>query len=53
MNGNRNLFWKEVSNAEGGKKESCIRIKNRNGKFAEERMKCERSGRGILKFCIM
>ena len=32
VNGNRILFWKEVSNARGGKVESCSRIKNGNGR---------------------
>ena len=30
MNRNRKLFWKEVSNAKGGKKESCSRVKDGN-----------------------
>ena len=29
-NGNRKLFWKEVSNVKGGKVESCSRIKDGN-----------------------
>ena len=28
VNGNRKLFWKEVSNAKGGKVESCSRVKD-------------------------
>ena len=28
MNGNRKLFWKEVSKAKGGKVESCSRVKD-------------------------
>ena len=28
VNGNRKLFWKEVSNAKGGKLESCSRVKD-------------------------
>ena len=35
MNGNRKLFWKEVSNAKGGKVENCSRIKNGNGRLAQ------------------
>ena len=35
MNGNRKLFWKEVSNAKGGKMESCSRIKDRNRRLAQ------------------
>ena len=34
-NGNRKLFWKEVSNAKGGKVESCSRIKDGNGMLAQ------------------
>ena len=34
MNGNRKLLWKEVSNAKGGKVESCSRIKDGNGRLA-------------------
>ena len=35
MNVNRKLFWKEVSNAKGGKVESCSRIKDGNGRLAQ------------------
>ena len=34
VNGNRKLFWKKVSNAKGGKVESCSRIKDGNGGLA-------------------
>ena len=34
-NGNRILFWKEGSNAKGGKVESCSRIKDGNGRLAQ------------------
>ena len=34
VNGNRKLFWEEVSNAKGGKVKSCSRIKDVNGSFA-------------------
>ena len=33
VNGNRKLFWKEVSNAKGGKVECCSRIKDGNGRL--------------------
>ena len=33
MNGNKKLFWKEVSNAKGGKVESCSKIKVENGRL--------------------
>ena len=35
MNGNRKLFWKEVSNAKGRKMASCSRIKDGNGRLAQ------------------
>ena len=35
VNGNRKLFWKEVSNTKGRKVESCSRVKNGNGKLAQ------------------
>ena len=35
VNGNRKLFWKEVSNAKGGKAESCSRVKGGNGRLAQ------------------
>ena len=33
VNGNRILFWKEVSNAKGRKVESCSRVKDGNGRI--------------------
>ena len=36
LNGNRKLFWKEVSNVKGGKVESCSRIKDGYGRLAQE-----------------
>ena len=35
VNGNKKLFWKEVSNAKRGKVESCSRIKDENGRLAQ------------------
>ena len=35
VNGNRKLFWKEVSNMKGGKVESCSGIKYGNGRLAQ------------------
>ena len=35
VNGNKKLFWKEISNAKGGKVESCSRIKDGNGRLAQ------------------
>ena len=35
VNGNRKLFSKEVSNAKGGKVESCSRVKDGNGRLAQ------------------
>ena len=40
VNGNMKLLWKEMSDAKGGKVESCRRIKDGNG-------------RSILKICII
>ena len=34
VDGNRKLFWKEVSKVNGGKVESCSRIKDGNGRLA-------------------
>ena len=53
VNGNRKLFWKEVSNVKRGKVESCSRIKDGNGGWHRERMKCKGYGRSILKICII
>ena len=36
VNGNMELIWKEVSKAKGGKVESCSRIKDGNGRLAQE-----------------
>ena len=33
VNGNRKLFWKEVSKANGGKKENSNTIKDGNGRL--------------------
>ena len=35
--GNRKYFWKEVSNAKGGKAKSCSRTKDGNGRLAQGR----------------
>ena len=35
VNGNRKLFWKEVSNAKGGKVENCRRLKDGNGTLTQ------------------
>ena len=35
VNGNGKLFWKEESNAKGGKVESCSRINDGNGRLAQ------------------
>ena len=35
VNGNSKLFWKDVSNAKGGKMESCSRLKEGNGRLAQ------------------
>ena len=36
VNGYKKLFWKEVSNAKGGKVEICRRIKDGNGRLEQE-----------------
>ena len=36
VNGNRKLFWKEVSKANGGKVENSNRIKDGNGRLVRE-----------------
>ena len=46
---NRKLFWKEMSNANGGRMESCSRIKDGNGRLAQG----EGNGRIILKMHII
>ena len=35
VNVNRKLFWKEVSNAKGGKVEICMKLKERNRRLAQ------------------
>ena len=35
LNENRKLFWKEVSNAKGGKVASCSRINDINGRLVQ------------------
>ena len=35
VNGNRKLFWREMSNVKGGKVESWSRMKDRNGRLAQ------------------
>ena len=45
-NGNRKLFWKELSKANGVKGEHCSRMKDENGRHWE-RLKCEGFGRII------
>ena len=37
VNGNRKLFWKEMSNAKGAKVESYSRIKDGNGRLAQRK----------------
>ena len=36
------MFWKEISKANGGKLESCSRIKDGNGRLALEEVKVQR-----------
>ena len=51
LNGNMKLFWKEMNKANGGKEESCTRIKDGNGRL--ERLKCEGFGRSISMIFII
>ena len=43
VDGNRKLFWKEVSKVNGGKVESCSRIMDGNGRLplAEDEVRSE------------
>ena len=38
VNGDRNMFWKEVRNAKGEKVESCTRIKDGNAELCGGRV---------------
>ena len=49
VNGNRKLFWKELSNAKGGKVESCRRIKDRNGRLSQGEEEVRRIWKGYLE----
>ena len=42
VNGNRTLFWKEVSNVKGVKVESCNRIKDGNQRLRLEEVEVRR-----------
>ena len=42
MNGNRKLFWKEVSKANGRKVQNSNRIKNGNGRLVLEEAEVRR-----------
>ena len=51
VNGNRKMFWKDVSNAKGGKLESCSRLNDGNGRLAQGEEEMRRKWRIILKIC--
>ena len=53
VNGNRKLFWKEMSKANRGKVEGCIRIKDRKGGYHWKMLKCEGFERIILRIFII
>ena len=53
VNGYRKLFWKKISNAKGGKGKSCSRVKDGNGKLTRWDEEARKSGRRILKICII
>ena len=42
VNGNRKLFWKEVSNVKREMVESCSRIKDKNGRLAQRQDEVQR-----------
>ena len=42
VNGNRKLFWNEVSKENGGKVENCSNIKDENGRLALEEVEMQR-----------
>ena len=44
VNGNRKLFWKEVSKVKRGKVEDCRRIKDGNGRLALEEVEVRGHG---------
>ena len=41
-NGNRKLFWKKVSKENGDKIENCCKIKDGNGRVAQEELEVRR-----------
>ena len=41
VDGNKKLFWKEVSNVNGRNVESCNRINNESGRLAGKKMEYE------------
>ena len=49
--GNRELFWKKVSKMNGGKGESCNRIKDGVASWRWERVNCDELGRIIFRIC--
>ena len=53
VNGNRKLFWKEVSNEKGRKVESCNRIKDINGRLAQGENEARRIGKEYFEICII
>ena len=48
VNGNRKLFWKEVSNAKGGKVKSWSRVKDRNGRLPHGGGRSEKDLEGVF-----
>ena len=50
VNGNRKVFWKDVSKANGRKVENSNRIKDGNGKLALEEVEVRRI---IMRICII
>ena len=52
-NRNRKLIWKEVSNAKGGKVESCSRIKDRNARLAQGEDEVRWNWKEYFDLCII
>ena len=54
VNGNMTLFWKEVSEVNGGKVENSYRINDGNRRLVlGKRLKYEGFGRNIMRICII
>ena len=52
MNGNRNIFWNEMSKVNGRKEENSNRIKDGNGRLVLEEDEVRRIW-SIIRICII